>query len=312
MRSARAYLIPLTVPRCAAGMSAKRSTRSSSASRVISKPWMPPSEGSPASAWIAAARLRIVPPIPTIRRPQRGSQAASSSSVVAHVRAQRLARLLRRRIVVGEEVLGHPHGAQRPRAEPAGMAAEDLDELQRAAAEIEHGAVRERRRVDGREVAEVRLLIAAENANAQAGLVAHAVEEDLLVRRVADRARRDGLDALLADRGGSAEMREHLGHLERALHRLDAELAAGVEPLADADRLVDLVGAFPPAVSGREDDEPKRVRAHVDDRGPLLGHGRRAQLEAGRGHECWSLEAGRRHRFPARRRSRSRYFEENL
>ena len=35
------------------------------------------------------------------------------------VRAQRLARLLRRRVVVGEEVLGHAHGAQRPRAEAA-------------------------------------------------------------------------------------------------------------------------------------------------------------------------------------------------
>ena len=161
---------------------------------VISKPWMPPSDGRPASAWIAAARLRIVPPMPTIRRPARGSHVGVLLERLAHVRAQRLARLLRRRVVVGEEVLGHPHGAQRPRAEPAGVAAEDLDELQRAAAEVEHGAVGERRRVDRREVAVVGLLLAAEDAHLEAGLVADALEEDLpgWTRRGSRSSRRPG------------------------------------------------------------------------------------------------------------------------
>ena len=47
------------------------------------------------------------------------------------------------------------HEPRRP-----GVAAEDLDELQRAAAEVEHGAVGERRRVHRREVAVVGLLLA--------------------------------------------------------------------------------------------------------------------------------------------------------
>ena len=41
--------------------------------------------------------------------------------------------------------------------------------------------------------------------------------------------------------------------------------------LADADGLVDLVGALPPAVAGREDHEPERVRPEVDD-GVALAH----------------------------------------
>ena len=211
---------------------------------------------------------------------------------LVHVRAQRLARLLRRRVVIGEEVLGHPHGAERPGAEVAGMAAEHLDELQRAAAEVEHGAVGERRRVDRREVAVVGLLLAAEDPDLEAGLVADAIEEGLLVGRVADRARRDGLDLVRGDAGRLAEVGEHVGGLERALHRRLAELAGRVEPLADAHRQVDLVGALPPAVGGREDDEPKRVRAHVDDRRALLWHGVARSARGRGGHGGVELRDG--------------------
>ncbi len=79
MRSARAYLMPFTEPRSEAFIEASRSMSECSASRVMAKPCTP-LEGSPASACAAAARLRIVPPMPTIRRPLRGSQAASFSS----------------------------------------------------------------------------------------------------------------------------------------------------------------------------------------------------------------------------------------
>src|SRR3954447_14576162 len=55
-------------------------------------------------------------------------------------------------LVVGEEALGHPHGAERPRVHLAGEPALDADELHRAAADVEHHAVGERRRVHGGEI----------------------------------------------------------------------------------------------------------------------------------------------------------------
>ena len=97
------------------------------------------------------------------------------------VRAQRLAGLLRRLVAVGQEVLGHAHRAQRPGVHLAGMPAANLDELQRAATEVEHDAVGERRRVHRGEVAVVRLLRLREHADAQPGLLAHALEELALV-----------------------------------------------------------------------------------------------------------------------------------
>ena len=42
------------------------------------------------------------------------------------------------------------------------------------------------------------------------------------------------------------------------------------QALADPHRLVDLVGAPPPAVARLEDDEPERVRPEVDHREPRL------------------------------------------
>ena len=159
------------------------------------------------------------------------------------------------------------------------------------AAEVEHGAVGERRRVDGREVAERRLLLAAEDLDLEAGPLTDRVEEVLLVGGVADRARRDGSDVACADPAGGAEVGEHLGGLEPALHRLAAQLAGGVQALADAHREVDLVRALPPAGGGREHHKPKRVRAQVDDRSPMLCHSSGAQLAAAAVMSC-SLEMG--------------------
>ncbi len=56
---------------------------------------------------------------------------------------------------------------------------------------------------------------------------------------------------------------------ERPAHRRLAELAAGYQALADAHRLVDLIGAPPPARARHEYDQTKGVRAEVDDRQPL-------------------------------------------
>ena len=216
-----------------------------------------------------------MPPMPTSRRPARGSHGASSSSVWMTCARSALRAFFGGVLGVGQEVLGHAHGAQRPRAEPAGMAAVDLDELQRAAAEVEHDAVGERRRVDRREVAVVGLLLAWP-ARAPRRPVSRSTRSRnsawLEASRIALVATGD--DVLRADPGRVAEVREDLGRLERALHRLGPELAGRLEPLADADGEVDLVGALPPAVGGREDDEAKGVGPEVDDGCPArVGHG---------------------------------------
>ena len=177
--------------------SASCSTRSSSASRVIVKPCTP-NVGRPAACCAATARLRTVPPMPTSRSALRDRTARRSSSS-RDVLAQRLEVLLAGRAVVVEEALGHAHRAERPRAQVARLAVLDADELQRAAAEVEHRAVVERRRVHRGEVAVPRLLLLAEHADRAAPCArAASARNSLAVRRAADRARRDGVDVARA------------------------------------------------------------------------------------------------------------------
>ena len=152
----------------------------------------------------------------------------------------------------------------------------DVDELHRAAADVEHHAVRQRRRVDRGEVPVARLLLRGEDAHAQAGRGLGAVEELARVRRVADRARRDRVDLVGLEPARAAEVGEDLHRRLGAVHPRLAELAGRGQALADPDGLVDLVGPLPPAVARGEDDEAERVRPEVDDREPLLvpcGHG---------------------------------------
>ncbi len=61
-----------------------------------------------------------------------------------------------------------------------------VHELEAAAAEVEHGAVAQRGRVHGGEVAEIGLLGGAQQAHLQAGRRAHALEQLLAVFGVAD------------------------------------------------------------------------------------------------------------------------------
>ena len=175
------------------------------------------------------------------------------------------------RAVAGQEALGHAHRAQAPGVELARVAADDVDELHRAAADVEHDPVGERRRVDRRQVAVARLLLAAEHAHAQAAGRLGALEEGRGVRRVADGGRRDREDVVGLDAAGRAEVGEDLHRRLRARHPGLAQLAGGRQALADAHRLVDLVGALPPAVGRGEDDQAERVRPEVGD-GDVLGH----------------------------------------
>ena len=123
-----------------------------------------------------------------------------------------------------------------PRGHEPGFALEpavDAHELQRAAAEVEHAAVGERRRVDRGQVAVARLLLAAEHADRQAGPRAGTGEEGRRVAGVANRARRDAVHG--APRRGRWPGRN--GRTRRwwpaPLDRLLSELAARREPLAD-------------------------------------------------------------------------------
>ena len=151
---------------------------------------------------------------PRRREPRRGAE------LLGDVRAQRLELLSRRRLAVGQEALAHPHRAERPRAELRRQPPGDADELQRAAAEVEHRAVGERRRVDGGEVAVVGLLLGAQHAYGKPRDAGHRVEELIAVGRVADRAGGDDIDVVRVQAAGAAEAREHLDRRQRAVHRL--------------------------------------------------------------------------------------------
>ena len=180
------------------------------------------------------------------------------------------------RLVVGQEALRHAHRAERPGVELAREPALDVDELHRAAADVEHHAVGQRRRVHRREVAVAGLLLLGQHAHAQARALLGAVEELARVRGVADRAGGDRVDLVGLEPARPAEVGEDLHRRLRAGHAGLAELAGRGQALADADGLVDLVGALPPAVARGEHDEAERVRPEIDDSEPLLvprGHG---------------------------------------
>src|SRR2546421_447138 len=108
----------------------------------------------------------------------------------ADVRPDRLELLLLRRPWTGKVLLGQAHGAELEGVKRLRAPAGDLDQLQAAAAELEHGAVGQRRGVDRGDVAVVRLLLLGENVDPQAGRFACPRQELLAVGRVTDRTRR--------------------------------------------------------------------------------------------------------------------------
>jgi hypothetical protein len=117
----------------------------------------------------------------------------------------------------------------------------------------------------GGQIPVARLLVGGQDLDLEPAALDRTLEELRLVGRVADRRRRHGPDVVDAARGG--EVGVDLERPQRPLHRLGLERARLLEPFADADALVDLVGALPPrALDPGEDDEAEGVRAQVDDR----------------------------------------------
>src|SRR5271170_6436204 len=111
--------------------------------------------------------------------------------------AQLLELLTLGRPVWWQETLAHPYRAELPRARLAGQPVDNPDKLQRPAAEIEHTAVAQRRRVDGGQVAVAGLCLAAEHADRQSEALASPPQEAVGVLGIADRARRDGVHRIL-------------------------------------------------------------------------------------------------------------------
>ena len=146
-------------------------------------------------------------------------------------------------------------------------------ELHAAAADVEHGAVGQRRRVDGGDVAVEGLLLAATAPRCR-GRSARAPARGTPRGWSASRIALVATARTSSDAGGAAEVREHVDGPQRPLHGRGLELAGRPHPGPDAHGFVDLVDALPPPPpGGGEHHEPEGVRPEVDDRGAgLLGH----------------------------------------
>ena len=112
-------------------------------------------------------------------------------------RAQLRDRARLRGPVARQEALRRAHRAQRPRGDRARAPLAHLHQLQAAAAEVEHDAVRQRGRVGRRHVASSSASSSPrQHADRQPRLALRPLDERRPVRRVADRARRDRLDVV--------------------------------------------------------------------------------------------------------------------
>ncbi len=166
-------------------------------------------------------------------------------------------------------------GLARPRA-----AAED--HLGRAAADVDDEAGH-RRRLQARDAGEdqARLLAPGDDLDRAAENALRAEQEGVAVHRLAQRLGRHR--AHLARREAVDPAREARQALEAARRCLVAEIARGIEPAAEAHRLLQVVDPVVAAAVQLADLETEAVRAHVD-RGELAGPARfRAAARSGDG-----------------------------
>ena len=248
--SARAGLMPGTPPRSAAG-SAASARPARRARRARSR--------SPGRRTTAARRARcaaggeVADGAADARRGARRAPAPQPGGAPRARRATCVAQRLDCLALAGSSP-GRKRSVMRTapsRQEPSSLrrAALDARRAAAAAAEVEHGAVAQRRRVDRGEVAVARLLLAREHPDLEARAL-RAARGTPRGCRVADRA---GRDRVARPSSPVARQKWAKTRASRARAPSRSSPSAPVSSIAraDAHRLVDLVGALPPAASRR-------------------------------------------------------------
>ena len=198
MMSARSGLRPGTVRRSSVGIAASASrmcstsTRGTAVACTLRAVTMPRREVHAGEVGEGAARadeLRAAPVAPGKNVFQRA----------AHVAAQARERLVRGS--VAQIALGEPERAERERHEVVEHAVGGERELERASADVHHdrAALAEIEVRERAQIRETRFVRSVDDAQRDAGLLAHARDELVGVRRVAHRARRHGVDAMRAE-----------------------------------------------------------------------------------------------------------------
>ncbi len=173
---------------------------------------------------------------------------------LAHTRAHLVQLLLCSGLIVRQEFLGEPHRAQWERIHLERLALGDLCQLEAPAAEVEHHAVGEGRRVDRGDVAEVRLVASGQDLDLQPGRLLGEPHELGPVGGLADRARGHRDNILLFEAAGAAEVLKHRQGFQPTFDRLVAEPPGSAQPGSDPNRLVQLVDVLPPLLAVGVDD----------------------------------------------------------
>ena len=147
------------------------------------------------AAWAAAARLRTAPPMPTIRVPAE-PEPVQTRHRLSDVVAQAGEILPLDRPVTGQQLLGDAHGPEREGHGLLRAATGTWVSCMDAAADVEHHPVGERGRVDGGDVAVVRLLLRRQGLDGQARRSLGVGQEPLPVGGIADGAGGDDMDVI--------------------------------------------------------------------------------------------------------------------
>ena len=197
------------------------------------------------------------------RRPRRQALQTRLRQRVLHVLHQPVLLSLRRGIG-RQEGVGQAQGAQREAPGPAQAPGAEQTDLHAAAAHVELGAVLDRQPTHGAQEPGLRLLRPREDAQLDAQLLAHGLEQGGSVGGVAHRRGGHGHGApRAAAHGDGAKV---LQRLQRPLDRLGAEgLALQVADQPQRRPAAGQDGQVPVGLHVVH-DHPSRVRSDVDDR----------------------------------------------
>ena len=253
IRSARAGLMPGTLARSAAGSGASRSISSSSAARSITIPCTP-LDGRPAARWAAAARFRTVPPNPTSARAGRRSPLGEPRRACA-ARRPTCSRSSSQAPALGGPLPGRKRSVMRTvprRQEPMSQRERDPRRA-RAASSRPRDPARSRRAASSS--SRPRDSRSAPPRSRLSTLIGRP-ERSRAARGSSRRSRRRGSRSWRPRRSRSPARPLALQKcantssvVERPLASAPRRARPSAQALADAHRLVDLIGALPPALA---------------------------------------------------------------